>query len=155
MLQCAWMPSGRGVPMLLLVAVLAGCAGPGERRDSPAQISDPVGEAVDPRTPGEAGSGTTGPLPPTRESPQEAPAEDAASSLVEAALRARSAGDAPRAVALLERAQRIDPDNGRLYLELARAHFDAGNTAQGRATAERGLLYCRREECAALRALIE
>ncbi|MEQ8517083.1 MAG: tetratricopeptide repeat protein, partial [Chromatocurvus sp.] len=118
----------------------------------------PAGEAVDPRAAG-TGPGRSDPAPadpaPPRESKQEPPSGDARSSLMLAALRARSAGDSSRAIALLERAQRIDPDNGQLYLELARTHFAAGNTAQGRAMAERGLLYCRREECAALRALIE
>lgn len=146
--------------MLLLLAALGGCAGLGERREEPAEISNPVGEAVDS---GAARSGTStssgtrqppgDPVPPAQ-APQDGPPGHAGSSLMLAALQARSAGDSSRAIALLERAQRIDPDNGELYLELARTHFAAGNAAQGRATAERGLLYCQRAECAALRDLI-
>lgn len=160
MRQVDWVCSIRSAAMLLLVASLAGCAGLGERRDAPARISDPAGEAVDPgaprasRTaPARSDPAAAVPVPPA-ESTREPPSGDARSSLMLAALRARSAGDSSRAIALLERAQRIDPDNGQLYLELARTHFAAGNAAQGRATAERGLLYCEREQCAALRALI-
>lgn len=150
----------RGAAMLLLLAALGGCAGLGEGRDTPAEISDPAGEAVDAgeARSSESGPSGTGPAPavpvPPADSPQGATSGNAGSGLMIAALQARSAGDSARAIALLERAQRLDPDNAELYLELARTHFAAGNAAQGRATAERGLLYCQRRECAALRDLI-
>jgi len=69
--------------------------------------------------------------------------------------RAASAqGDYDGAIALLERAQRIDPDSAELYLELARTYIAQGRTDQARATASRGTLYCRSAaECAALRDL--
>ena len=69
--------------------------------------------------------------------------------------RAASAqGDYDGAIALLERAQRIDPDSAELYLELARTYTAQGRTDQARATASRGTLYCRSAaECAALRDL--
>lgn len=152
-------PVGSAV-ILLLATMLAGCTGLGERRDSPAEIIDRGGEAVEaggPRAPG-AGSLKSDPAPagdaPPRQTIGVTPADSARSSLVAEALAARAAGDSSRAIALLERAQRIDPDNGRLYLELARTHYAAGNAAQGRATAERGLLYCQHTECAELRALM-
>ena len=166
-------PLGSAV-ILLLVALLAGCAGLGERRDSPAEIIDPGGEAVEPGGatvepggatvgPGGQGASGTGPVnadpahagdAPPRQTTGGNPADSARSGLVAQALAARVSGNSSRAIALLERAQRIDPDNGRLYLELARTHYAAGNAAQGRATAERGLLYCRHTECAELRALM-
>lgn len=161
MRQFAGMCQMGGVMILLLVTMLAGCAGPGERRDGPAEIIDPSGEAVEPDGPRASGTAPAEPDPasaagvPQRQTTGGTPADSARSSLVVAALDARASGDSPRAIALLERAQRIDPDNGRLYLELARTHYEAGNAAQGRATAERGLLYCRHDECAELRALMQ
>lgn len=158
MLQCGWLQSLRQVAILLLVVSVTACAGLGERREAPADISDASGEAVDPA------GGRTGSADPTAADPVPAPESGSApvappavaqNALMVAALQARSSGNRSRAVALLERAQRIDPDNGQLYLELARTHFDAGNVPQGRATAERGLLYCRGEECGELRALLE
>ena len=62
-------------------------------------------------------------------------------------------GDYEQSLALLERAQRIDPDNAQIYLGMARTHRARGDSAQARATAERGLLYCEgKAECDALRA---
>jgi Tfp pilus assembly protein PilF len=51
-------------------------------------------------------------------------------------------GDYERALALLERAQRIDPDSAEVYLGMARTHAARGDAAQARVVAERGLLYC-------------
>jgi Tfp pilus assembly protein PilF len=73
--------------------------------------------------------------------------------LVEKAEQAADRGDYEQALALLERAQRIDPDSSEVYLAMARTHAAKGDAAQARATAERGLLYCATEaECNALRA---
>jgi tetratricopeptide (TPR) repeat protein len=66
---------------------------------------------------------------------------------------ARENGNYSQALAYLERAQRIDPDNAEIYLGLAQTHYAAGNASQARATAERGLLYCNGSmQCDALRA---
>ncbi|NQX88898.1 MAG: tetratricopeptide repeat protein [Halioglobus sp.] len=51
-------------------------------------------------------------------------------------------GDYERALALLERAQRIDPDSAEIYLGMARTHAARGDTSQAHAVAARGLLYC-------------
>jgi tetratricopeptide (TPR) repeat protein len=73
---------------------------------------------------------------------------------VQQAQQARARGDYEQALALLERAQRIDPESGEIYLELARTHQAKGDRAQARATAERGMLYCRGSaQCDALRSL--
>lgn len=160
MLQSA-VTYARSLVLALLVVFLAACAGPGARRDAPAEISDPAGEAVAPTGPGgsRADPGQAAPVPagpvPAGPATTAEPVDGAYSGLLAAAVQARSGGNSMQAIALLERAQRIDPGNARLYLELARTHFDAGNAAQGRATAERGLLYCRPTECAALRELID
>ena len=65
---------------------------------------------------------------------------------------AASRGDYEQALALLERAQRIAPDNADIYLDMARTHFARGDYSQAAATAERGLLYCNSvTQCDALR----
>lgn len=155
MLHCVWLIRTRQIAVLLLVLFLAACSGLGERRKAPAGISDASGEAVDSSTTGVGRVAPADDSIPAVPAPIVEPADPAHSLLMVAALQARSLGNSSRAVALLERAQRIDPDNAQLYLELARTHFEAGNVSQGRATAERGLLFCRDAECAALRALLE
>lgn len=76
------------------------------------------------------------------------------SALVAKAEAATERGDYDQALALLERAQRIDPDSAEIYLHLARTYARQGQMAQSRATASRGTLYCREEsECDALHAL--
>ena len=75
------------------------------------------------------------------------------SALLDKANAARDQGDYDQSLAYLERAQRIDPDNAAIYLELAQTHAAAGNSTQAQATAERGLLYCSgSQQCDALRA---
>jgi tetratricopeptide (TPR) repeat protein len=68
------------------------------------------------------------------------------------AAQARSRGDYEESLALLQRAQRIDPDSAQIYLAMAATHQARGDTSQARAVAERGLLYCNgTHECDALR----
>ena len=123
-------------PLLVfaLAAVLAACAG-SPPREAPAPVVTPPGE-----------SGRPTPAP----EPAPPPATDAVTGLLAQARDARESGETERALALLERAQRLDPARGALYLELARTHAAAGNTAQAKAFAERGLLYCHGSECSAL-----
>jgi len=89
--------------------------------------------------------------------PRPGPSEPSASAawrpLLAKAEQATARGDYEQALALLERAQRIDPDSAQVYLCMARTHQARGDTAQARATAARGLLYCSGSaECDALRA---
>jgi tetratricopeptide (TPR) repeat protein len=152
--------SGRLIFLGAVMLLLSACSALTERRDAPADIGEAQGEVVQPdrsgRTPPAApsersASETPAPDAPVREEPAAMPAHEA---LAAEARAARAAGDHGRAIALLERAQRIEPGNGALYLELARSHRAAGNDAQARATAERGLLYCRGSDCRALQGLI-
>ena len=99
------------------------------------------------------------PVTPPATSPQPAPraAEPSASAayqpLLDKAEQASDRGDYEQALALLERAQRIDPNSADIYLALAETHRARGDATQARATAERGLLYCAsRTQCDALRA---
>lgn len=104
---------------------------------------------------------TPEPAPPAEPRPAPQPAEppepnasNAYGPLLARADKASAGGDYEQALALLERAQRIDPDSAEVYLALARTYAAKGDNSQARATAERGLLYCRNNaECAQLRAL--
>jgi tetratricopeptide (TPR) repeat protein len=72
---------------------------------------------------------------------------------VHKAQQAAARGDYEQALALLERAQRIDPESGEIYLQLAKTHQARGDDAQAMATAERGMLFCAgAAQCNALRA---
>jgi hypothetical protein len=97
------------------------------------------------------------PTTPTAPGPSITTAPDAAyAHLLEQAGSARSRGEYQQALALLERAQRIEPASPRIYLDLAATHQARGDLQQARAAAERGMLYCRvKSECDALRALAQ
>ncbi len=93
--------------------------------------------------------------PPTPPRPPQPSTISAWKPLVEKAEQARLRGDIEQALALLERAQRIDPESAEIYLQLASTHQARGDMAQARATAERGMLFCRgAAECNALRAFL-
>ena len=80
------------------------------------------------------------------------PASTAWTPLLAKADQATNRGDYEKAMALLERAQRIDPDSAEVYLGMAKTHSAKGDDMQARATAERGLLYCSgKTQCDALR----
>ena len=72
--------------------------------------------------------------------------------LLAKANQATKRGDYEQAMALLERAHRIDPDSPEVYLGMAKTHLAKGDKGLARATAERGLLYCSgKTQCDALR----
>jgi hypothetical protein len=55
--------------------------------------------------------------------------------------RAAAAGDLPKAIQILERAIRIQPDKAELWLDLARLHLKEGNPAQAEQFARKALLF--------------
>lgn len=94
------------------------------------------------------------PKPPPVSAPRPAPPSATAAwqPLLAKAEQATQRGDYEEALALLERAQRIEPNSGEVYLCMARTHYARGDDVQARATAERGLLYCSSDAmCDALR----
>lgn len=124
-----------------LVLVLAGCSTFSGQAPAPApgQPTAPVPPPV------------PAPQPPAR--PPQPSTSSAWKPLVQKAEQAAARGDYEQALALLERAQRIDPESAEIYLQLAQTHRARGDASQARATAERGLLYCSgKTECDALRA---
>ena len=89
--------------------------------------------------------GATPPDPQVDHRPPPLPRDDTVTAhhpLLDAAGAAIERGDYDEALALLERAQRIAPDDGRVYLQMARAYLGRGDQQRARAVAERGLLYC-------------
>jgi len=93
------------------------------------------------------------PVQPT--APPQSPVNGATQSLIDKAGVAATRGDYEQALALLERAQRIEPDSGEIYLLLANTYQAKGDMTMARATAERGMLYCSGAgQCDALRGYI-
>jgi len=136
-----WISRGAVSALLVLAAACTGFTVPGGA-PAPVEKQPPSTVVVPPAT--------VPPAPP-RAAP---PAASAAwQPLLAKAEQATQRGDYEQALALLERAQRIDPDSAAVYLAMARTHRARGDAAQARATAERGLLYCATEtQCSALRA---
>jgi hypothetical protein len=75
----------------------------------------------------------------------------ASSSLLTQARQARLSGAYDKAEGLLLRAQRIDPRNGEVYLEMSRLYASTGAVDEAHNIAERGLLYCSGDTCRELR----
>jgi len=75
----------------------------------------------------------------------------ASNSLIAQGRRARLDGDFERADGLLQRAQRVEPRNAAVYLELSRLYRDRGDPEAAAHVAERGLLYCYGATCEELR----
>ena len=128
-------PNFRRLVLVMFVILLAACAS----TDSGKPVPAPVEKSPD----------YTSVKPP----PQQVPTSTAYQPLLDKATLARARGDYDEALALLERAQRIDADSAEIYLAMARTHSERGDASQARAVAERGLLYCRSgRQCDALRA---
>ena len=125
----------RAFLIALLVTGLSACSTPVAR--SPEPVPEPVSKS-----------------PPARET-DSAPVAQPAKGLLVEAKDARLAGDLDRAQGLLQRAQRLDPRNPQVYLELAQLYSDRGDSVESRTMAERGLLYCDRRSCRQLRQFIE
>ena len=132
------------VAAVALVLAMAGCSSVGTR-DTPAAPMVTPPPTTSPPAP------VAPPPPPAR--PPQPSVSSAWLPLVQKAEQATARGDYEQALALLERAQRIDPESGEIYLQLARTHRARGDMAQARATAERGMLFCSSSaQCDALRA---
>ena len=139
------LPAGlRPILVALLAWLLAACSAAPERE--PAAVEERP-DYTDVATP-------SPPAPPPKAGEPDTRA--AYQPLLDRAGELRAKGDFELALSLLERAQRIDADSAQVYLEMARTHRARGDYAQARATAERGLLYCRSTaQCNALRDLAD
>ena len=135
--------------VLATIALLAACTTYTEPGRDTAPVEAPQ---VEPQAPV-----IVKPPPSEHETPPRAATHSASAAwrpLLANAAKATGRGDYEQALALLERAQRIDPDNAQVYLGIAETHRAKGDAAQAKAMAERGLLYCSSVAlCDALRAL--
>ncbi len=64
---------------------------------------------------------------------------EAIRELVESGRTSRESGDYPQALAIIERAIRIEPRNPYLWLELGETHLSQGNAQQAAATARKAM----------------
>ncbi len=144
-----WGQVGRGALLSAVMAMAGGCVsveGTGGRTGVPVD-SKPVYTEV--------GKSTSHRQLPETTAPVTSAAPSAYRPLLDKAAYAATQGDYAQALALLERAQRIEPSSGEIYLNLAKTYRAKGDLAMAQATAERGLLYCSgRSECDALRAYV-
>jgi len=81
------------------------------------------------------------PVPAQPQQPQPKPQSTVTLALQNEAERAATAGDLPKAIQILERAIRIQPDSAQLWIELARCHLKEGNAAQAEQFARKALLF--------------
>jgi tetratricopeptide (TPR) repeat protein len=141
-------PVSNKIWRLVILALLAGCASAPQAPSTGVSVERaPDYEDVAPAKPGGAVVETPAP-------PHSGPSPYA--GLLARAETAVEQGQYEQALALLERAQRIDPDSGEIYLQLARTYDAKGDLSLARATAERGLLYCAsKRQCGALRELAQ
>jgi len=116
-----------------VLTLLAGCAGPA---GPPSPVESPsTGPAEAP-----ADAEAEADVPPSRVSRPEPELSLALRSDSRAALET---GDPGRAMALLERAIRIEPRRPELWLDLAELHLDQGRPTQARQMARRGAVLAR------------
>jgi predicted Zn-dependent protease len=137
------------LPLLLVTALLAGCASSSGRTTSWPYPEEPRIPQPSPKLPPEPIPGVPSPIPP----PLPVPAPDkplasyphsadkisnpAVLSLLAQARDQRASGNAEQAAAALERAVRIEPRNYFVWSQLAQVHLDQGAFDQAETVAQR------------------
>ena len=138
------MPMRTLTPTLIAVLTLAGCTltRPAPFTPPPPAAAAPSGSAQpQPGTPA-PGSGEVVPAQPERPAgppPRQFRLGAAASALVTQAHGQAASGEYAQAAATLERAQRIEPDNPLLWIELGRVRLSENNAAQADAMGRKAL----------------
>jgi len=120
----------RATAAALLLLLLGACAlsGPPVKPGAPEGGAQPSGSAAPAPAP-----------PPYTPPPRQYRLGPASSALVAQAHRQAGAGDYGAAAATLERAQRIEPDNPLVWIELGRLNLAANNPAQADAMGRKAL----------------
>jgi hypothetical protein len=137
----------RALTLVGLMVVLAGCVS--EQQTPYPRAPTPVPPSTQTRPPQQYPAPTQPapqPIPQTPAPVQPQPQQPKPQSTVTLALqdeaqRAATAGDLPKAIQILERAIRIQPDSAQLWIELARCHLKEGNAAQAEQFARKALLF--------------
>ena len=137
----------RTLPVAALLMLLAGCVTQSPAPGGPPPAPRGTPQTV-PRQPQPQTQYPSQPQPYPRPTPAPAPqpAQPKPQSTVTLALqdeaqRAATAGDLPKAIQIIERAIRIQPDSAQLWIELARLHLKEGNPAQAEQFARKALLF--------------
>src|SRR5262245_982571 len=123
-----WKPIARLLLGAALAALVAGCTipvTPNYPKPAPAPAPLPP-QPSPPRTPQPSPPVVT-PSPTPAPPPTPRPAPSVTLALVQQSESARASGDYDKAVALLERAIRIEPDRPELWIELATCHLQQGD----------------------------
>lgn len=121
--------------LFLITALLAGCAGPGT---PPAPVESPATESATPGTEAETEAETDAPTGAVSR-----PGPGLSLALRSDSRAALEAGDPGRAIALLERAIRIEPRRPELWLDLAELHLVQGRPGRAQEMARRGAALAR------------
>jgi Tfp pilus assembly protein PilF len=126
---------------LVAVLALAACGspiprpGPAPAGPTPSGSAQPAPLTPSPAAPGAPERPSAPPAPP----PRQFHLGPASSALVAQAHTQANGGDFGQAVATLERALRIEPDNPLVWIELGRVHLAASDTAQANAMGHKAL----------------
>jgi len=136
-------PLNRQIPISFLalalgIALLGGCAGtpfvPPTTESSGETELDPI----EPAKPEEV-------IPELIEPPKNAARNNAAGVLLAQSESLRESGQLPQAVALVERAIRLEPSRGDLWVQLGRLRFEEGELARAEQYARKGIALTRSE----------
>lgn len=117
----------RVIATLALAALVAGCATTPGGPEVPEDATPPEAAGPDPRDA----------VPPPTE-PAARPAPSVSLALRSESARAAASGNESRAMALLERAIRIEPDRAELWFDLAELHLSAGDALRAGRLVEKG-----------------
>jgi hypothetical protein len=144
------LPSSAGKATLgfaVCLLALTGCQLPGVYEPLPPRPQPGPGVPEDPDRPDTGTAAPEQPVPPPTPPPSQAPKQfrlgAASAALVSQAQSQSAAGNHALAVATLERALRIEPDNPLVWIELAKVHQAEGNHARADGMGRKALALAR------------
>ncbi len=135
-------PARRAVALVAIVSWLTGCQslfGPPVSGPRPAPQSGTAQPSPQTPTPQQPGQPPVPPTPPAPAAPKEFHLSAASSALVKQGRAQSLKGEYPAAIATLERALRIEPDNPLVWLELGQTHLSARNAPQAESMARKAI----------------
>ena len=134
--------SNRTLLALLLLILCSGGIGGCAGTPYIAPTTESTGEPAIPPTI-EAEPGVVDAVPEVVEPPKNAARKNAAGVLLAQSETLRQNGQVPQAVALVERAIRLEPSRGDLWVQLGRLRFESGELARAEQYARKGIALTR------------
>ena len=126
--------------LALVSCVLVGCqVAPYEPAPRPRPQPVPSTPPPQPQPEAEPEPPKPEPPPPPTQPPRQFKLSPATAALVQQARTQASSGNGPQAIATVERALRIEPDNPLLWIELGRINQDEGRYAQAHSMGRKAL----------------